>query len=35
MEEGDIGMFIALVPQVEYLRFLIRWLDNFGDFSEF
>ena len=28
-EEGDIGMFITLVPKVLYKRFLIRWINNF------
>ena len=26
------GMFITLVPKVLQLRFLIRWLNNFGSF---
>ena len=32
-EEGDIGLFITLVPKVySNAHFLIRWLKNFGDF---
>ena len=30
-EGGEIGLFITLVPKVLWLRFLIRWLNNFGD----
>ena len=32
--ERDTRLFIALVPKVKS-RFLIRWLNNFGDLSEF
>ena len=28
--EGDIGLFIKLVSKVLWLRFLIRWINNFG-----
>ena len=31
-EGGDIGLIITIVPKVLYYRFLIRWLDNFGDY---
>ena len=27
----DIGLFITLVAEALFYRFLIRWLDNFGD----
>ena len=29
---GDIALFITLVPKVLKIRFLIRLLNNFGDF---
>ena len=31
-EWGDIGLFIKLVPKVLKYCFLIRWLNNLGDF---
>ena len=31
-EEGEIGIFITLVPNVLCKRFLIRWLQNFWTF---
>ena len=31
-EGGEIRLFITLVPKVEQYRFLVRWLNNFGDF---
>ena len=30
-EGGDIRLFITLVHKVLLKRFLIRWLNNFGD----
>ena len=30
-EEGDIGLFITLVPKLSWC-FLIRWLNDFGNF---
>ena len=33
-EEGDIWLFITPVPEVLLQGFLIRWLDNFGDFCD-
>ncbi len=32
---GDIGLFITLVPKVLQSRFLICWLNDFGDLSKF
>ena len=32
-KEGDNGLLITLVPKVLYKRFLIRWLNNFGDLN--
>ena len=34
-ESGDNGLFITLVPKVLFKRFLIRWFNNFRDFSKF
>ena len=31
-ERGNNGLFITLTPKVFLYRFLIRWLNNFGDF---
>ena len=28
----DIGLFIAQVPKVLYYCFIIRWLNNYGDY---
>ena len=34
-ERGDNGLFITLAPKVLLWRFLIRWIHNFVEFSEF
>ena len=34
-ERGDNGLFITLIPKLLKIRFLIRWLNNFGDLIKF